>query len=260
MSRLKVNIVGHGRLGSTVAPWLREVGHHVVVVGRRDTIPPADVTWLTVPDTEIAAAAGRCPRVGVLLHASGASELDVLGDHARPGSLHPLMTFPGIVRPEYPIPAAISGGAEAQDTARQLAESMGWSPFTVTGNRAAYHAAAVMAGNFATTLLADAAAVMAMAGVPLQDAPALLAPLALQSLRNAASIGPARALTGPVVRGDEAVVASHRAVLQQAAPEIVALYEQLLQNTRKLVQARNSAAQPAAPDCPPPDIHHKMSR
>ena len=96
-----VVIVGPGRLGRTVAGWLSEAGvsHHLV--GRGETVPPAPITWLTVPDRAIAEAASSVPRGGVVLHASGATGLAPLRPHAPAGSLHPLMTFPG---PELGVP------------------------------------------------------------------------------------------------------------------------------------------------------------
>lgn len=234
-SPLDLNVVGLGRLGSTVAAVLEAEGHRVHRVRRGEPIPERPLTWLTVPDAAIAEVAAECPPVGVLLHASGASDLDVLGAHPCPGSLHPLMTFPGGVVPAPPVPAAISGLPRAREAAFELARALSWSPFPLSGDRRAYHAAAVIAGNFATTLLAEAARLLAVAGVEPAAAPGLLAPLALQSLRNAARIGPAAALTGPVVRGDEAVLAAHRAVIADRAPDVLPTYDALVRATRGLV-------------------------
>jgi len=231
-------IVGPGRLGRTVASWLAEAGvdHHLV--GRGETVPPAPLTWLTVPDRAIADAAARVPRGGVVLHASGATGLEPLRPHSPAGSLHPLMTFPGPelgVPDRDDLPAAVAGDPEARAAARALAATLGFRVFDLPGDRRLYHAAAVMAGNFATALLAQAAEVLAGAGVPPEDAPALLAPLARQSLANAARGGPARTLTGPVARGDEAVISAHRAALNSLDPSLAHTYETLLDATRTLV-------------------------
>lgn len=235
-----VVIVGPGRLGRTVACWLSEAGvsHHLV--GRGEAVPPAPLTWLTVPDRAIAAAAAKVPPGGVVLHASGATGLAPLRPHAPAGSLHPLMTFPGPelgVPDRSDLPAAVAGDPAACVAARALAETLGFRVFDLPGDRRLYHAAAVMAGNFATTLLAQAAEVLAGAGVPVEDAPALLAPLARQSLANAARGGPARTLTGPVARGDEAVISAHRAALASLDPSLAQTYEHLLAATRALVGA-----------------------
>ena len=50
-------------------------------------------------------------------------------------------------------------------------------------------AAAVVAGNFGTTLLAAASQLLVHAGVPSADAPQILAPLALASIEQASRPG-----------------------------------------------------------------------
>lgn len=235
---LDVAIVGQGRLGSTVSAVLESRGHTVHRVSRGDAIPKAAIIWLTVPDSAIRAVSETCPSTSVVLHASGASDLSVLAEHlAHRGSLHPLMTFPGGTLPPAPVPAAIAGSVRAQQAARQLALALGWTPFDVPGDRRAYHAAAVLAGNFATTLLAEAAGVLAAAGVDPTEAPALLAPLALQSLANAVELGPTAALTGPVVREDHDVIDAHRAVLSEVRPATLPMYEAMVTATRRLASS-----------------------
>lgn len=235
---LDVAIVGQGRLGSTVSGALEAKGHTVHRASGGGVIPSAAIIWLTVPDNAIHTVSQRCPATSVVLHASGASDLSVLSEHLpERGSLHPLMTFPGGTPPPPPVPAAIAGSSRARQAARQLAHALDWTPFDVPGDRRAYHAAAVLAGNFATTLLAEAAGVLTAAGVSPTEAPALLAPLALQSLANAVDLGPTAALTGPVVRDDKAVLDAHRAVLAEVRPETLAMYEALVMATRRLASS-----------------------
>ena len=235
-----VVIVGPGRLGRTVSEALRRAGWSVQLISRGERIPPAPLTWLTVPDRSIAEAAAATPRGGVVLHASGATDITPLRPHAPAGSLHPLMTFPGpevAVPPMQDLPAAVAGDAGAQAAARQLAGAMGWRAFDVPGDRARYHAAAVIAGNYATTLLGVAAEMLAAAGVPAEEAPGLLAPLALTSLRNAAAVGPRKALTGPVARGDQPVIARHRAAIQSTNRDLLEIYDVLLRATERLINS-----------------------
>ncbi|MCA9572941.1 MAG: DUF2520 domain-containing protein, partial [Myxococcales bacterium] len=130
---------------------------------------------------------------------------------------------------------------EALEAARWLAGRLGMRAIEVSGDRRLYHASAVIAGNFATVLLAEAARVLAAAGVPLEDAPGLLAPLALQSLRNAVLDGPAASLTGPVARGDEGTLQGHREALVEAGlADVLALYEPLTAAARRLVSPGSS--------------------
>ena len=237
---LDLVLVGPGRLGRSVLALLAGGPHRLRMVGRGEPIPAAPITWLTVPDREIATAAAWVPPGGILLHASGAADLGVLAPHAEAGSLHPLMSFPGpelgLPDPRFGVPAAIAGSPKARSAALALAQALGWTPFSVEGDRRLYHAAAVLAGNFATALLAEATRCLAAAGVPEAQAPALLAPLALASIQNAAQVGPARALTGPVARGDHAVIAGHQQALAQAGldADVGVTYRALLEAALRL--------------------------
>ena len=232
----KTVIVGAGRLGRSAAQILDNKGHPFVLVGRGDAIPPARLTWLTVPDREIANASERVPEGGVVLHASGAHTIEPLSNHTHAGSLHPLMTFPG---PEMglptatTIPAAVAGHPAAVRAAKTLAHQLGFSPFVVPGDRVLYHAAAVIAGNFASLLLIEAGKVLAAAGVPEDQCRNVLLPLATASLNATAHHGPS-ALTGPVARSDDAVIRAHMDALARLDPSTRELYGKLVEATRKL--------------------------
>lgn len=243
-SPLRVAIVGPGRLGRSAAALLGAAGVEVRLLGRGEPSTGADLVWLTVPDREIAAAAEAHQAAPVLLHASGATGLEPLGAHPHAGSLHPLMSFPGpaLGLPAGPVPAAVSGRGAAPGLAHELARTMGWTPFSVPGDRRLYHAAAVMAGNFSAALLYAGARLLTEAGVPAAEAPGLLLPLALAGLRNAAAAAPSAAMTGPVARGDQAVIDAHRAVIDERAPELLPAYDALCAWTAALLLEGRPAA------------------
>lgn len=217
---MHVVFVGPGRLARTLAPVLRAAGHAVDLIGRNTPLPTGgDLRWITVPDRAIAEVSAALPVGGPVAHASGATDLDALAPHPRRGSLHPLMTFPG---PEHgpttlrDVPAAIDGTDDAVlELLGDLARDLGLRAVRVPGDRRLYHAAAVMAGNLATVLLAEAGDVLAAAGVPAAQARAMLAPLAHASLDHAIA-DPDAALTGPVARHDLPVLDGHRAALRDA--------------------------------------------
>lgn len=216
---MRIHLVGPGRLGRSLHVLWSQRGHDVRLIGRDEALDPeADVLVLCVPDPAIAAVAARLTASCPVLHCSGATDLSPLAHLPEHGSLHPLMTFPG---PELSLPdlegvaAAIEGTPLARALATQLALDLGLRPVLVSGDRRLYHAAAVMAGNFATVLLAEAAAVLGRLQIPEDQAVRMLLPLALGSLRNAAP-SPARALTGPAARGDHLTLARHVEALLQA--------------------------------------------
>ncbi|MEZ4239277.1 MAG: DUF2520 domain-containing protein [Myxococcota bacterium] len=232
-----IAIVGRGRLGRTLAALLPPAGIEVRLLAHTDPVPDdADLVLLCVPDAAVADTAGRVPVGPVVAHCAGALDLGVLAHHPpeRRASFHPLMTFPG---PEVAVPdlagapVAVAGAPEAAARVAALGERLGMRPFAVPGDRRLYHAAAVMAGNCATVLLAEASRVLAAAGVPLEQAPALLAPLAVASIRNAAAEGPARALTGPIARGDHGTLAAHReALLAGGLADVLPVYDTLVKH------------------------------
>jgi len=232
-----IAIVGRGRLGRTVLDALRGAGLPVTGVGRGEPVPAAGTTWLLVPDRAIADVARTVPSGGVVLHSSGALGLEALAPHEHAGVLHPIMSFSGNGSP-HPVPATISGSAVAVARARELADLLGWEPVPFDGDRALYHAACVIAGNFGATVFAEACKALVLAGVDARDAPALLGPLARTSLDNAIRLGPA-AMTGPLSRGDRAVVDGHLRALARE-PGLHSLYAALAAATEALVRQRGA--------------------
>jgi predicted short-subunit dehydrogenase-like oxidoreductase (DUF2520 family) len=247
--RMEIGILGPGRLGRSLSVLLGRLGVAVDLRGRGQGIPDGSVVLLTVPEGQIEAAARSVPTGRTVLHCSGSMEIDVLRPHRPAGSFHPLMSFPGpeIALPDLTgVPAALAGDPEALAVGRQLAALLGMTPVEVPGDRRLYHAAAVMAGNFATILLAEASLVMAAAGVDPVDAPRLLAPLALRSISNAVD-GPARALTGPIARGEAQVLQGHLDALREAGLErLFGLTHAFHESGQRLVDNRGQAAQAEA--------------
>jgi predicted short-subunit dehydrogenase-like oxidoreductase (DUF2520 family) len=201
-----------------------------------------DAIVLCVPDAEIpaaaAAVAGAAPLVG---HTSGATPLSAL-DPAGVAAfgLHPLQTFATGSESFAGAGCAIAGStAEALAFATGLARVLGMTPFEIDDEgRAAYHAAASVASNFLVTLQAAAERIAAGAGLEPEAARALLLPLVRQTLDNLDRLGPASALTGPVARGDEDTVAAQRRAVEEAVPELLGLFDELVHHTRELAAVK----------------------
>jgi predicted short-subunit dehydrogenase-like oxidoreductase (DUF2520 family) len=238
-SPLRVGIVGAGRVGTALAAALRDVGVEVEgPLGRGGRPAGCDAILLCVPDAEIAAAAEVATAAAPLMgHTSGATPLAALA-HAGVAAfgLHPLQTVahPG-VRFEGAGAAVAGSTPEALAFATALAERLGMTPFEIDDEgRAAYHAAASVASNFLITLQAAAERIAGGAGLEPEQARALFGPLVRQTLANVAELGPEAALTGPVARGDERTVAAQRAAVEEAAPELLELFDELVRRTRAL--------------------------
>jgi len=242
-----VGVVGAGRLGTALASALAEAGVEVDGPAGRGGLPRGQAILLCVPDSEIpaaaAAAAGRAPLVG---HTSGATPVAALAAAQTAGAavfgLHPLQTFAGGERPAdfAGVGCAVAGSTPAAlAAARALAERIGMRPFELEdADRAAYHAAASIASNFLVTIQAAAEDVAAAAGLPASEARALLAPLVRRTVENWAELGPERALTGPVARGDDATVERQRDAVAEVTPSLLALFDELVERTRALARAQ----------------------
>jgi predicted short-subunit dehydrogenase-like oxidoreductase (DUF2520 family) len=237
----RLAIVGAGRLGTALTGALREQArtalhdeHRFEVVGplgRDADAGGCEVALLCVPDREIAAAAAAIGPGVIVGHCSGATGLESLAPHEA-FSLHPLMTVSQDGADFTGATAAIDGSSErALRLAQQLAHALAMTAVRVEpGDRVAYHAAASIASNFLITLEGAAERLAATAGVGREA----LVPLVRATVENWAALGPERALTGPVARGDEATVERQREAVTARVPELVALFDALTAATRDL--------------------------
>ena len=191
----------------------------------------ADAVLLCVPDAQIAAAAALITPGPLVGHCSGATPLAPLAPHEA-FSLHPLMTVTGEGAQFAGAGAAIAGTtARATQLAAGLATALGMRPVMIADDdRAAYHAAASIASNFLMTIEAAAERMAVSAGADRE----LLLPLVRATIENWATLGPERALTGPVARGDEATVARQRAAVADRAPDLLSMFDALADATRTL--------------------------
>ena len=234
--------MGRGRVGSALAAALDLAGYDVPGPYGRGEVPAGcDAILLCVPDAEIPAAAavvaGAARFVG---HTSGATPLTAL-EPARCNELvglHPLQTVTGPDTDFAGCGCAVAGSTDAAlDVARRLAVDLGMAPFTVSDpQRAAYHAAASIASNFLVTLQAEAEELAESAGIEGFDARRMLGPLVRATVENWVALGPSRALTGPVARGDQATVAAQRAAIVSARPQLEPLFDALVERTEALVE------------------------
>ena len=246
MSPLRVGVIGSGRVGTALARALRDAGVEVDGPAGRGEVPArCDAIVLCVPDGEIPSAAESATAAAPLIgHTSGATPLSALAHAGVPAfGLHPLQSFAHAEVSFAGAGAAVAGTTpEALAFAIGLAERLGMTPFEIDDEgRAAYHAAASVASNFLVTLQAAAETIAAGAGLDPEEARALLMPLVRQTVENVASLGPEAALTGPIARGDEATVEAQRAAVAQSAPELVALFDELVAQTRALAGQRTPA-------------------
>ena len=194
-----------------------------------------DTVILAVSDDEIARAAAVIVSGPVVGHCAGSLGLEVLSPHEA-FALHPLMTVTRDGARFAGAGAAIAGStARALAIARQLSEALGMNAVEIAdADRAAYHASASIASNFLVTLEDAAEVLLATTGADRS----VLVPLIRASIDNWAKSGASGALTGPIVRGDEATVARQRNAVASRAPELLELFDALCDRTR-VIAARS---------------------
>ena len=244
---VRIGLVGRGRVGGALARALREAGYEVHGPAGRGEVPRGDAILLCVPDAEIEAAAATVTGAASLIgHTSGATPLTALEPAGGAAfGFHPLQTITGPAVELTGCGCAVAGStARSLDFAWRLAHDLGMNPIAISDEkRAAYHAAASIASNFLLTLEAGAELVVADLGLTPSQARRLLGPLVRTTVDNWLELGPEAALTGPVARGDDATVACQREAVEKAAPELLRLFDELVERTRALAGR--------APDTPP---------
>jgi predicted short-subunit dehydrogenase-like oxidoreductase (DUF2520 family) len=271
--KAQIAIVGVGRLGSAMSLALTKAGYRVNEVISRDT--PAsqkraretagktrsftttlrtanldsDLIWFCVPDREIAVAARALIRSAewkgkVAFHSSGALASDELNVLRRRGaavaSVHPMMTFvPGSIPSLKGVAFALEGDAKAIRAARRVTRDLGGEAFPISkANKIAYHALGGFSSPLLVAMLATAEQVARAAGLSAAQARKIMLPIARQTLANYSALGPAGAFSGPIVRGDVAIVRGHLRALQKI-PGAKEVYVALARSALQYLPARN---------------------
>lgn len=202
---------------------------------------PADLFLIAASDdaitgcAEALAAAGLVGPGTVVCHLSGALPSAILSAvRARGGeaaSVHPVKSFanPAASAADFagtwcgiegdPGAAALLGGAFA---------AIGGSIFPVDPHfKSVYHAGSVLVCNYLTSLLEVGVRAYGKGGLPRETALQVMEPLVRGTLDNIFRIGTVQALTGPIARGDAAVVSSQLAALDGWDREVALIYRAL---------------------------------
>lgn len=219
----RVCVLGAGRVGGSFARALERAGHEIVGELRRDddvsALAEANVIVIAVPDDLLAAAVATVDRVAkpgaMVVHTCGLAGLEPLRN------LGPLVAA---IHPAVPVATkdqrfdGVTFGVTCREDLRQWCERFvgnlgGTALFLTEEQRPLYHAALVMASNFAVSLAGD--------GADLLGGYQIMVPLLRATVENIAAHGPDDALTGPVVRGDAGTVRAH---LDALPPHLTEVY------------------------------------
>lgn len=273
-----LNVIGAGRVGRTLAAlWSRSRTFEVQDVLARTArssraaiafigsgraasklsgMRAAEVWLLATPDGAIPScekmiAARELLRPGdVVFHCSGtlsSSALRAAADAgARVASVHPLKTFADpsdAVRTFEGTYCAIEGDRAALAVLRPAFRRIGAQLVTIDARRKVlYHAASVIVCNDLTALLEAGLRTYGKAGVTRAAALRMMESLVRETVDNVFRLGTARALTGPVARGDIETVRRHLEALEPFDARIASLYADLGKIAVELAAAQRSAS------------------
>ena len=253
-------ILGAGRVGRALGRLLNERGWRILVVAARSEAAArkaakfiragrpfagishhalaAKIILISVPDDAIPEIAAKLARIGgqqlrgkIVLHTSGACDASALQPvrafGAFAASMHPMQTFNGVSVP--PIEGkifAIEGDAPAVRVARSIARSFGGIPVNITAEKKPlYHAAGAFAAGLVLALEEAGVQMLKTSGLPQREALYALLSLSRQVLEHYEKLGPHKAWTGPLSRGDYGVVAANEEAIAHYHPEFLEAYQ-----------------------------------
>lgn len=254
--RLRIAVVGTGRVGSVLGAALVRAGHTVQactavsdisrlraesllpgvpVLPVHEAVIGADLVLLAVPDDAIedlarglALTSAVAPGTFVA-HTSGRHGLESLQPltdlGCQPLAMHPVMTFTGTSSDLTRLgdcPFGVTAPEGLRPVVEALVVELGGDPVWVAQeHRALYHAGLALASNNLTTLVNESVDLLTRADV--DDPARLVGALLTATLDNALRLGD-QALTGPISRGDVGTVSAHIATLAAVSPRTLPVY------------------------------------
>jgi predicted short-subunit dehydrogenase-like oxidoreductase (DUF2520 family) len=258
-----LNIIGPGRVARALARMWVEAGvfgvHDVLARSRASAgeavtfigsgtaagslagMRAADVWMIATRDDAISpcctalAGSGRLAPGAIVFHVSGAtpsSELEpARARGAQVASVHPIKTFTDAALAVRTFPGtycAAEGDAAALALLKPAFERIGAKLFDIApGLKRVYHAAGVFSCNYLAALIEQALRAHECAGIPRSISLAALEPMVRETVDAVFGRGPARALTGPISRGDVSTVGRQLAALERWDRTAAELYRGL---------------------------------
>lgn len=253
-------IIGLGRLGTALAFSLTRFGYKVRGVTKEphpetrlvgellipvrslgEAVPESDVIFITTPDGVIPQIAAQLAEYDLswkaVFHLSGSHSSGMLSGlkekGACIGSLHPLQSFASVEQALKNLPGSFftyEGDQSPIGWVSKLVEEFGGilKILPSAESKVIYHAGAVIVSNYLVALAGMGVKCLQSSGFSAEEAQEALLPLMRGTLNNISRLPLGKALTGPVSRGDVAVVASHLEALAAELPDIKGPYSALV--------------------------------
>jgi predicted short-subunit dehydrogenase-like oxidoreductase (DUF2520 family) len=261
--RRTLNLVGAGRVGGALGRLWTKAGVFEIqdvltrstksaraavramnagrAVAAADEMRAADVWLLATPDDAIGlacravAASGKLERDSIVFHVSGATPSAELRPArqrgARIASVHPIKTFTDVqaaARTFAGTYCAAEGDPRALRVLKPAFARIGARLFNIAPDmKRVYHAGGVFACNYLAALIEAALICHERAGIRRAVSLQAIEPMVRETADAIFARGPARALTGPISRGDAASVGRQLQALARWNGDMAGLYRGL---------------------------------
>ena len=232
IEKMKIVLIGRGRLATNLSHALQTVGHNVVSINSRtlESLPAvADIFVIAVKDAalpDVIRAATKGRETQLFVHTAGSMPRDVFkGLTAHYGVFYPMQTFSKERLVDF---NDISLFLEATDNVsmerlKMLAATLTSHIYQLDSEGRKYlHLAAVFACNFVNHCYALSAEVLKTKGLPFS----VMLPLVDETARKVHDLSPREAQTGPAVRDDQNVMQMQASMLAEI-PAVQHIYEVL---------------------------------
>ena len=260
---LKLSIIGCGNVAKTMAYlWQKAACVEIVdVVNRSKTsannsvdfigagrplenledLQPADIFIIGCGDDHIELCLSELMKHDlvnestIVFHFSGAKSSDVLEEAktvgAKCASLHPVKSFANpsdAINTFAETYCGLEGDDEACKNLESLIEKIGGHCFKVDSDKKlTYHSASVFACNYLTALQELSIKALEHSGIERDLAMKILEPIVKETSNNVFKLGTAKALTGPIARGDSKLVAEQLNAVEKWDSDAADIYRLL---------------------------------
>lgn len=272
---MKIGFIGAGKVGCAFGKYLKDndfdvVGYYsrkfesaqkgakevegIAFGNLQELLDLTQLIFITTPDDAIKKVADEISEYynikkgQIFVHMSGALSSKELNFLKQKGayvySLHPLQSFADIESAYESLKFTVftlEGDKEKINILKDILKKCGNRYFTITEDlKGLYHASACVVSNYLVTLIDYGLKFYEIMGVDEELAIEAVYPLIKGTIENIRKLGPKKALTGPIKRGDVGTIVKHIESLESFAPELLKLYKILGFETVKLTEGDNN--------------------
>lgn len=257
---MKAGFIGAGKVGFSLGKYLKERGTELTGYYSRsnrsaieaaeftdtksyenlaDIVNDSDTLFITVPDGAIGTVWEELRNLPIkdknICHCSGSISSTVFFDAEEKGasaySIHPIYAINDKEKSYKELEKAyfsMEGSDNHLKQMKELFQSFGNKVIVISKDKKSlYHCAAVTVSNHIAALADLGISMLIECGFQREEAKEALAPLLEGNARSVAMLGPEKALTGPVERGDTLTVEGHLRALKDVGEKQELIYRLL---------------------------------